>query len=253
MMKVVKSMVILAGACMLTVAASAQTSTPQSRKEAIDAQCRNFPQDTEPWRQCIMAELHARQKPLEDQIEASAQRIAAEQSAEPMHVDCSLIKGAQVISIMAEPRSSAKVVTKVECGAEVRALSDGQNGWTRIATLMGIDGYIGSTLLREGGPGEGVDRVKYPFDVLVQASRSKPTWIMTEMAVQIWDETGRKGYTIGCSSSSEHCAHLFAGTYPGRWHRGKLEIVTSRADGSKVQKWEYAIVAENCETPFTCK
>ena len=100
----------------------------------------------------------------------------------------------------------------------------------------------------------GVDRMTYPFDVVVLASRTQyqPTWIMAEMAIQIWDGTARKGYTIGCLGT-EHCAHLMAGTYPGRWHKGKLEIVTSRPDGSKMQKWEYAIVAENCETPFTCK
>jgi TonB family protein len=71
-----------------------------------------------------------------------------EQYARPMRVDCSLIQGAPAISIMAEPRLSARVVTNVKCGDEVKVFPS-QDGWTKVVSLRGMEGYIGSWLLRE--------------------------------------------------------------------------------------------------------
>jgi hypothetical protein len=95
--------------------------------------------------------------------------------------------------------------------------------------------------------------MKYPYDVLVLASRTQYQTNVVEMAVQIWDGQVRKSYTIGCSSEASGCGLLTAGTYAARWRKGKLEVVGWRMNSQKLQTSEYTIVAENCETPFTCK
>ena len=39
--------------------------------------------------------------------------------------------------------------------------------------------------------------------------------------VQIWDWTAPKGYSIGCRSSSDHCAHLIQEHIPDAGLKGR--------------------------------
>lgn len=308
---------------------------------------------------------------LQDESKVSPSKTA--------HVNCSLVEGAKLVAILAEPKSSATVVGKVKCGDDVQALTSDQSAWTKIVTTAGVEGYISSSMLtavdskagvvggalRVGGsvtapraiyspdpeyteearkanyqgtvvlwaiigadgtistlrvsrplgmglderalavvrtwrfepatkdgrpvavqinvevnfrlhadknalqqpltPASqvtdtkfakfpGIDRMKYPFDLTVQASRTQyqATRNITEMAIQLWDGSKRKGYTIGCSSDAGNCSLLTAGTYPARWTKGRLEVVGWRFGSEKLYKSEYTIVAENCRTPFTC-
>jgi TonB family protein len=300
----------------------------------------------------------------------------------PLYVDCSLVQDARTISLLAEPRTSARVVATLKCGEELKVVLPSQDGWTKIAAANGSEGYLRSTLLSAAGPGErvppalrvggavsapraifapdpeyseearragyqgtvvlwvvvgadglphdirvqrtlgkgldekaieavrkwkfepakkdgvpvavqinvetnfrlyhdksetqlprpplppmpnlpdsrgsqfpGVDREKYPLDVSVQASRTQyeSGRNISEMAITILDGKERRGYTIACGSESGNCGHLIVGIYPARWKKGKLEIIWYRAGDLKMQKSEYTVVAENCETPFTCR
>lgn len=147
------------------------------------------------------------------------------------------------------------------------ATKDGRPVAVEISVEVYFRLYADKTTLQQPGPPApqttdtkfakfpGVDRMKYPFDVSVEASRTQydATRNTTEMAVQLWDGSTRKGYTIGCASDSGNCSLLTAGTYPARWTKGKLEVIGWRLGSQKTYKSEYTIVAENCEMPFTCR
>ena len=61
-----------------------------------------------------------------------------------------------------------------------------------------------------------------------------------------------KGTQLAAHDSG-NCSLLTTGTYPARWTKGKLEVIGWRLGSQKTYKSEYAIVAENCEMPFTCR